>query len=49
VTIFKERNAAETGPRVVLTRRTPYCWWVTLDRPPLNIFGPATIPQLDAI
>jgi enoyl-CoA hydratase/carnithine racemase len=47
--MFKKANAAGTRPRVVLTRRTPYCWWVTLDRPPLNIFGPATIPQLDAI
>jgi enoyl-CoA hydratase/carnithine racemase len=43
----KEANAAETRPRVSVTRPSPYYWRVTLDNPPLNIFGPATIPQLD--
>jgi len=37
-----------TGSRQIrLTRRSPTYWRVTIDHPPLNIFGPDTIPQLD--
>src|SRR5215468_9867960 len=32
-----------------LTRQSAYYWRVTFDHPPLNIFGPATIPQLDEV
>src|SRR5260221_11017687 len=39
----------DMSKRVVLTRRSPAYWRVTLDHPPLNIFGPETIPQLDEI
>ena len=46
---FETENSAEASPRVILTRRAPYSWRVTLDHPPLNIFGPETIPQLDDI
>lgn len=35
--------------QIILQRRSPFYWRVTLDHPPLNIFGPETIPQLDAI
>ena len=35
--------------RIVLTRRSPAYWRVTLNHPPLNIFGPETIPQLDEV
>jgi enoyl-CoA hydratase/carnithine racemase len=35
--------------QVYLTQHTPQYWRVTFDNPPLNIFGPATIPQLDEI
>src|SRR6476469_7672430 len=36
--------------QIHLTQRSPYYWRVTINRPPLNIFGPDTIPQLnDAI
>jgi enoyl-CoA hydratase/carnithine racemase len=35
--------------RIVLTRRSPAYWRVTLDHPPLNIFGPETIPELNEI
>jgi len=35
--------------RIVLTRRSPAYWRITLNHPPLNIFGPETIPQLDEI
>ena len=33
--------------RVRLERRSPSYWRVTFDHPPLNIFGPQTIPQLN--
>jgi enoyl-CoA hydratase/carnithine racemase len=32
-----------------LERRTSLYWRVTFDHPPLNIFGPETIPQLNEI
>ena len=35
--------------RILLTRRSSTYWRVTFDLPPLNIFGPAAIPQLDEI
>jgi enoyl-CoA hydratase/carnithine racemase len=35
--------------QIHLTRRSPQYWRVTLDHPPLNIFGPATIPQLNEV
>jgi enoyl-CoA hydratase/carnithine racemase len=34
--------------QVRLTRHSPSFWRVTFDMPPLNIFGPEAIPQLDA-
>ncbi len=38
-----------TTKQILLTRRSPAYWRVTFDHPPLNIFGPETIPQLNAI
>src|SRR5713226_2413192 len=35
--------------QIRLARRTPSYWRVTFDNPPLNIFGPDTIPQLNEI
>jgi enoyl-CoA hydratase/carnithine racemase len=35
--------------QVLLTRRSPGYWRVTFNHPPLNIFGPETIPQLNEI
>lgn len=35
--------------RVFLTKHSPAYWRVTLDNPPVNIFGPKTIPQLNEI
>ena len=35
--------------QIFLSRRSPYYWRVTFDHPPLNIFGPETIPQLNEI
>jgi enoyl-CoA hydratase/carnithine racemase len=38
-----------TTKRIFLTRGSPAYWRVTFNHPPLNIFGPATIPQLNEI
>jgi len=35
--------------RVFLTKHSPEFWRVTLNHPPLNIFGPKTIPQLNEV
>src|SRR5213082_1629936 len=35
--------------QILLTRRSPHYWRVTFDHPPLNIFGPDAIPQLNEI
>jgi 1,4-dihydroxy-2-naphthoyl-CoA synthase len=35
--------------QIRLARRTSSYWRVTFDHPPLNIFGPETIPQLNEI
>ena len=35
--------------QIRLERRSPSYWRVTFDNPPLNIFGPKTIPQLNEI
>src|SRR5215468_5340457 len=38
-----------TTKRILLTRRSPAYWRVTFHPPPLNIFGPETLPQLNDI
>src|SRR6202035_1558637 len=35
--------------QILLTRRSPEYWRVTINHPPLNIFGPDTIPQLNEV
>ena len=35
--------------RVFLTKHSPAYWRVTLNHPPLNVFGPKTIPQLNEV
>ena len=40
---------AAPRPQIRLERRTPAYWRVTLDNPPFNIFGPETIPELNAV
>jgi len=42
-------HTATSTRQIRLTRRSPEYWRVTIDHPPLNIFGPATIPQLDEV
>src|SRR5499426_3907832 len=47
---MKNQNDASTDTREIrLARRSPAYWRVTFDHPPLNIFGPETIPQLNEI
>ena len=38
-----------TTKQIVLSRKSPAYWRVTINRPPLNIFGPDTIPQLNDV
>src|SRR5881628_3062672 len=40
---------SDTTRQILLTRRSPAYWRVTFNHPPLNIFGPETIPQLNEI
>ena len=42
-------SSTKNEKRIRLERRSPSYWRVTFDHPPLNIFGPETIPQLNEI
>ncbi len=42
-------SSTNDAKRIHLERRSPYYWRVTFDHPPLNIFGPEGIPQLNEI
>jgi enoyl-CoA hydratase/carnithine racemase len=42
-------STATVTKQVSLTRRSDHYWRVKFDHPPLNIFGPKTIPQLNEI
>jgi enoyl-CoA hydratase/carnithine racemase len=44
-----ETQMAKGAKQMHLTRRSPNYWRVTIDHPPLNIFGPEAIPQLNEI
>src|SRR5262245_49058099 len=35
--------------QILLTRRSPAYWRATINHPPLNIFGPETVPHLDGV
>jgi len=35
--------------QILLARPSPHYWRITIDHPPLNIFGPDTIPQLNDV
>jgi enoyl-CoA hydratase/carnithine racemase len=43
------QSETQMRKQIHLTRRSPTYWRVTIDHPPLNIFGPDTIPQLDEV
>jgi enoyl-CoA hydratase/carnithine racemase len=42
-------SSAKNSEQIRLERRTSFNWRVTFDHPPLNIFGPETIPQLNEV
>jgi enoyl-CoA hydratase/carnithine racemase len=42
-------GTAPSTKRIELTRRSPQYWRVTLNHPPLNVFSPDSIPQLNEI
>src|SRR5262249_56078476 len=44
-----DTQAAAKARQIRLTRHSRHRWRVTFDHPPLNIFGPETIPQLNEI
>jgi len=44
-----ETRTATSTKQIHLTRRSPHYWRVTINHPPLNIFGPETIPQLNEV
>jgi len=47
---MKNATATETSTkRIDLTRHSPQYWRVTLNHPPLNVFGLESIPQLNEI
>ena len=35
--------------QIKVTKRSPAYWRVTFDHPPLNIFGPEMLPQVNEI
>src|SRR5258705_11443435 len=50
ITVPEKFNRTAGGPKqILLTRPSAHYWRVTLDHPPLNIFGPDTIPQLNEV
>src|SRR5262249_18397106 len=48
-TMENQNYPAAKNAEIRLARRSPNHWRVTFDNPPLNIFGPETIPQLNEI
>ncbi|SRR5258705_6383840 len=44
-----ENDGPRNARQIRLARRSPRYWRVTFDNPPLNIFGPQTIPQLSEV
>src|SRR3984893_16306427 len=47
---MKDHNFAATkNTQIRMTKRSPEYWRVTFDHPPLNIFGPEMLPQVNEI
>src|SRR3954462_1131070 len=47
---MKDHNSPTTKhAQIRVTKRLPEYWRVTFDRPPLNIFGPEMLPQMNEI
>src|SRR5215472_3167780 len=47
--MHNETNAATLTRQLHVEPRSPHYWRVIFDHPPLNIFGPETIPELNEI
>src|SRR5207302_9809741 len=41
--------AATKNTQIRVTKRSPEYWRVTFDHPPLNIFGPEMLPQVNEV
>jgi hypothetical protein len=48
-TMKDQSQTATLTKQILLARTLPTYWRVTFNHPPLNIFGPETIPQLNEI
>src|SRR5580700_9098645 len=46
---FRGKSSVANTRQIRLVRQTSAYWRVTFDNPPLNIFGPETIPELNEI
>lgn len=44
-----EHAATRSATQIRITRHSPQYWRVTLDNPPLNIFGPDTVPHWEEV
>jgi enoyl-CoA hydratase/carnithine racemase len=49
VQFVSKKELPMSDKRVFLTKHSPEYWRVTLNNPPVNIFGPKTIPQLNEV
>src|SRR5580658_1429956 len=49
MTMEDQNRMQESTKQIRIVERSPMYWQVTFDHPPLNIFGPQTIPQLNEI
>src|SRR3984957_11785142 len=49
ITMEHRNGMQENTKQIRLVKRSSMYWRVTFDHPPLNIFGPQTIPQLNEI
>src|SRR5580704_5880153 len=49
MTIQTETHAPTATKRIYLEQRSAHYWRVTFNYPPLNVFGPESIPQLSEI
>src|SRR6202049_5159913 len=45
----KFNRPVANAKQILLARPSPHYWRIPLDHPPLNIFGPDTIPQLNEV
>jgi hypothetical protein len=44
-----ENERYDESRQIRLEQHSRFCWRITFDHPPLNIFGPETIPQLNEV